>query len=162
MKRTLLSFFAVVTMIAAVGCEPSRETRENIVHTPETTTATATSATTTAGVQATAPVQVTLSEYSIEMPATLPAGRTRFEIRNAGQLPHNFEIEGQGIEEELEEDLAAGQSGVLEVDLQPGTYRVYCPVGNHDEEHGMTTELTVTQGPGAGDQGPGKSKATTE
>jgi uncharacterized cupredoxin-like copper-binding protein len=145
MKRTLLSLFAVVTMVAAVGCEPSRETRENIVHAPETTTATATgtSATATAGI-ATAPIQVTLSEYSIGMPSTLPAGRTRFEIRNTGQLPHNFEIEGQGIEVELEEDLAAGESGVLEVDLQPGTYRIYCPVGNHDEEHGMTMQLTVT------------------
>jgi uncharacterized cupredoxin-like copper-binding protein len=143
MKRTLLSIFAVMTMIAAVGCEPSRETRENIVHTPETATATGTSATTAAGAPATAPVRVTLNEYSIEMPATLPAGRTRFEIRNAGQLPHNFEIEGEGIEKELEQDLAAGESGTLEVDLRPGTYRVYCPVGNHDEEHGMTMQLTV-------------------
>ena len=145
MRRTLLSLFALVTMVAAAGCEPSRETRENIVHTPETTTATgtATTATTTTGNTASAPVLVTLSEYSIEMPATLPAGLTKFEIRNAGQLPHNFEIEGQGIEKELDEDLAPGASGVLEVDLQPGTNRVYCPVGTHDEEHGMTTQLTV-------------------
>jgi uncharacterized cupredoxin-like copper-binding protein len=143
MKRTLLSLFALVTMIAAVGCEPSRETRENIVHTPETTTATSTGTTTTAAETASAPVQVTLSEYSIGMPATLPAGITRFEIRNAGQLPHNFEIEGEGIERELEQDLAPGESGVLEVELQPGTYRVYCPVGNHDQEHGMTMQLTV-------------------
>lgn len=148
MKRTLLSLFALVTMIAALGCEPSRETRENIVHTPEITTATATATNATATAPpaetASAPIQVTLSEYTIEMPATLPAGLTRFEIRNTGQLPHNFEIEGQGIEKELEEDLAPGASGVLEVDLQPGTYRVYCPVGTHDEEHGMSTQLTVT------------------
>ena len=153
MKRTLLSLFALVTLVAAVGCEPSRETRENIVHTPETTTATATgtTATATAAETASAPIQVTLSEYSIEMPATLPAGLTRFEIRNAGQLPHNFEIEGQGIEKMLEEDLAAGASGLLEVDLQPGTYRVYCPVGTHDVEHGMTTQLDVTAGLGTRD-----------
>ena len=148
MKRTLLSLFALVTLVAAVGCEPSRETRENIVHTPEITTATATgttaTATATAAETASAPIQVTLSEYSIEMPATLPEGLTRFEIRNAGQLPHNFEIEGQGIEKMLEEDLAAGASALLEVDLQPGTYRIYCPVGTHDKEHGMTTQLTVT------------------
>ena len=146
MKRTLLSLFAVVTMVAATGCEPSRETRENIVHTPETTTSTTgttPAATTNTAETASAAILVTLNEYSIEMPATLPAGLTKFEIRNAGQLPHNFEIEGQGIEKELEEDLAPGASGTLEVDLQPGTYRIYCPVGTHDTEHGMTTQLTV-------------------
>ena len=143
MKQTFLSLSVLISMIAAVGCEPSRETRENIVHTPEIATATATGTTTTAGQTASAPIQVTLSEYAIEMPSTLPPGPTRFEIRNAGQLPHNFEIEGEGIEQMLAEDLAAGASSVLEVDLQPGTYRVYCPVGTHDEEHGMTTQLTV-------------------
>lgn len=143
MKRTLLSIFAAVTMLVAAGCKPSQETRENIVHTPETTETAA--VTSTPGAEtASAAVQVTLTEYTIQMPSALPAGRTTFEIHNNGQLPHNFEIEGQGIEQELEQDLAAGERGILEVDLQPGTYRVYCPVGTHDTEHGMTTQLTVT------------------
>ena len=29
--------------------------------------------------------------------------------------------------------------------LAPGTYEVYCPVGNHEDE-GMRLELTVTEG----------------
>ena len=34
----------------------------------------------------------------------------------------------------------------LKVALQPGEYKVYCPVGSH-EEKGMTTTLKVTAQP---------------
>jgi hypothetical protein len=77
------------------------------------------------------------------MPSELPAGPTTFEITNDGTIEHNFEVEGQGIEEELPENLAPGATGTLTVDLAPGTYEVYCPVGNHEDE-GMRVELTVT------------------
>ena len=89
-------------------------------------------------------VAVSLSEFVIDMPSELPAGPTTFEVTNDGTFPHSFEIEGQGIEEELEANLEPGQSGTLEVDLEPGTYEVYCPVGNHADQ-GMTLELTVTE-----------------
>ncbi len=88
-------------------------------------------------------VEVSLSDFVIDMPATLPAGPTVFNVSNDGEAPHNFEIEGQGIEMELESDLQPGESGTLEVDLQPGTYTIYCPVGNH-ADMGMELELTVT------------------
>ena len=89
-----------------------------------------------------ATVQVSLSDFAIDMPAELAAGPTVFTITNDGEVPHNFEIEGQGIEVELEENLQPGETGTLEVDLQPGTYEVYCPVGNH-ADRGMRLELTV-------------------
>jgi predicted lipoprotein with Yx(FWY)xxD motif/uncharacterized cupredoxin-like copper-binding protein len=88
-------------------------------------------------------VDVTLTDFAIDMPAELPAGRTVFNITNDGDAEHNFEVEGNGIEEELEENLQPGESGTLEVDLQPGTYEIYCPVGNH-ADMGMELELTVT------------------
>ena len=88
-------------------------------------------------------VAVALSEFVIEMPTELPAGPTTFAITNAGTVEHNFEIEGQGIEEELSENLAPGASGTLSVGLAPGTYEVYCPVDDH-AGHGMRLELTVT------------------
>jgi uncharacterized cupredoxin-like copper-binding protein len=81
----------------------------------------------------------------IAMPSELPAGPTTFAITNDGTTEHNFEVEGQGIEEELPENLAPGASGMLTVDLAPGTYEVYCPVGDHAGE-GMRLELTVTAG----------------
>src|SRR5918994_778501 len=77
-------------------------------------------------------VAVSLMEFAIDMPSELPAGPTTFEITNDGTIEHNFEVEGQGIEEELPENLAPGATGTLTVDLAPGTYEVYCPVGNHE------------------------------
>lgn len=89
-------------------------------------------------------VEVNLTEFKIDMPATLPAGPTTFKVTNTGAAPHNFEIEGQGIEQELATNLTGGQTGTLKVDLKPGTYEIYCPVGDHKDK-GMTTKLTVTQ-----------------
>ena len=89
------------------------------------------------------PVAVSLTEFAIDMPTELPAGPTTFEVTNDGTTEHNFEVEGQGIEEVLPANLEPGQSGTLEVDLAPGTYEVYCPVGNHADQ-GMRLELTVT------------------
>ncbi|MFW6296175.1 MAG: hypothetical protein ACOC04_03170, partial [Halothece sp.] len=60
----------------------------------------------------------------------------------SGEIEHNFEIEGQGIEREFEQNLQPGESATMEVNLEPGTYRAYCPVGNHPER-GMSMELTV-------------------
>lgn len=87
-------------------------------------------------------VEVTLTEFEVQMPAELPSGPTVFVISNTGSFPHNFEIEGNGIEMELEEDLLGGEQGRLEVDLQAGTYEIYCPVGNHADQ-GMELELSV-------------------
>lgn len=88
-------------------------------------------------------VNVRMVDYSFEMPNQIAAGSVTFNVENAGEHKHNFEIEGQGIEKELEEDLEPGQRGTLRVDLQPGRYRVYCPVGDHAEKRGMETTLTV-------------------
>ncbi len=88
-------------------------------------------------------VAVSLTEWAIEMPSTLPAGPTTFELTNVGEFPHTIEIEGEGIEVEGEV-IEAGQSTTLEVDLAPGTYTVYCPVGDgRHREQGMELELTV-------------------
>lgn len=73
---------------------------------------------------------------------TLPVGPTVFEVTNNGTFEHNFEIEGQGIEQVLEQDLESGEARTLEADLQPGEYRIYCPVGNH-AERGMELTLIV-------------------
>jgi plastocyanin len=90
------------------------------------------------------PVKVELTEMSIAMPSSLPAGKTVFQVTNVGEIIHNFEIEGQGIEKEFEENLKPGETKTLEVDLKPGTYRVYCPVGSHAEQ-GMSMELKVVK-----------------
>jgi plastocyanin len=88
-------------------------------------------------------VDVSLADFTID-PAnpTVAAGPVTFAVTNDGQAPHNLEVEGNGVEEVLPADLAGGESGELTVDLQPGTYEWYCPVGNH-AAMGMEGELTV-------------------
>jgi uncharacterized cupredoxin-like copper-binding protein len=88
-------------------------------------------------------VEVSLVDFAIEPDQVeVPAGAVTFDVSNDGETLHNLEIEGDGVEEELPEDLQPGQGGSLEVDFQPGTYEMYCPVGNH-ADMGMVGELTV-------------------
>lgn len=90
-------------------------------------------------------VEVSLSNFAIDMETAIPAGPVRFSITNAGAAPHNFVIEGPGINKRLANNLAPGQSGFLNVDLEPGTYTVFCPVGEGAHRaNGMELELTVT------------------
>ncbi|MFT4037355.1 MAG: hypothetical protein QM692_04180 [Thermomicrobiales bacterium] len=89
-------------------------------------------------------VDVALSNFVIEMPETITAGPTRFAIANNGQAPHNFVIEGNGVSKRLANNLQPGQSGFLNIDLAPGTYTVFCPVGEGaHREQGMELTLTV-------------------
>ena len=87
-------------------------------------------------------VEVKLTEYKIEMPASVNAGATTFTVTNTGKETHGFEVEGNGIEKALKPRLKKGESGSLQVDLKPGTYKVYCPVLGH-KGRGMSLDLTV-------------------
>jgi uncharacterized cupredoxin-like copper-binding protein len=89
--------------------------------------------------------EVGLTEYEIAMPASLPAVESRvFRVTNNGAIEHNFEVEGQGIEEKFDANLSPGETRTMQLDLEPGAYQVYCPVGNH-RELGVEIQLTVTQ-----------------
>lgn len=92
-------------------------------------------------------IEVILSDFNISMPSSLSAGTVAFEVTNDGDVEHNFKIEGQGIEESFETNLQPGESGMLEVNLEPGTYQVYSPA-NDDVNQGMTLELTVMEAEG--------------
>jgi uncharacterized cupredoxin-like copper-binding protein len=90
-------------------------------------------------------VDVALTEFAIDMPTELAAGRVRFSIANSGGAPHNFVVEGPERSWRLANNLQPGQSGFLNVNLAPGTYTIYCPVaeGAH-RANGMELTLTVT------------------
>jgi uncharacterized cupredoxin-like copper-binding protein len=104
----------------------------------------------TAAETATAPAgggqTVSISETDFALDPSHPtvkAGTVTFNVTNDGQTEHNLEVEGPGGEEELEQDLAPGESGQLTVDLsEPGTYEFYCPVDDH-KGMGMEGEITV-------------------
>jgi uncharacterized cupredoxin-like copper-binding protein len=87
-------------------------------------------------------VEVRLIDHKIEMPRQLAAGKTAFIVTNGGSAKHNFEIEGQGMEKKFLTNVGPNETKTLHVDLMPGSYKVYCPVGDH-AEHGMKMELTV-------------------
>ena len=76
-----------------------------------------------------------------ESKLTTTAGQVEIDFSNDSQLPHAVEIEGNGVEETTE--TVTGQDAPpLTVDLKPGTYDFYCPVGDHRAE-GMEGTLTV-------------------
>ena len=91
-------------------------------------------------------VDVRLSEWKVELSQPgVSAGTVRFVITNAGSIPHGFEVEGQGIEQEIPM-IQPGASDTLTVTLQPGMYEVYCPVGQDSHKKlGMETHLTVAK-----------------
>lgn len=88
-------------------------------------------------------VEVTLTEWRIDMPPSLPAGMTTFEVTNAGTFVHNFRIVGQGIEKQFDSNLQPGETNTMQVELKAGSYEVDCPVAGHADQ-GMRLELTVT------------------
>jgi hypothetical protein len=94
--------------------------------------------------RATAGVSAELSEWTIRLShPSVPAGRVSFTARNTGSIPHAFEVEGAGIEQETPL-IQPGQQATLTLDLRPGTYEIYCPVGRDSHKKlGMETHLKV-------------------
>lgn len=90
-------------------------------------------------------VEVHMDEYTITMPDTLPARPLVFLVRNMGFEEHNFEIL---LDDELlwefDRPLNPRQSQEMEVELEPGTYRVVCTVSGHDGR-GMVRDLHVEE-----------------
>jgi plastocyanin len=96
------------------------------------------------------PVNVKLSEWTVQLSeATVPAGQVTFTVTNGGSIPHALEVEGQGTEQQTPL-IQAGASATLTLSLKPGTYEVYCPVGEDSHKKlGMETHLKVVGAAGA-------------
>jgi uncharacterized cupredoxin-like copper-binding protein len=103
-----------------------------------------------AGGGAGATVKLSETEFKIDPanPKVEKAGKVKFEVSNDGQTVHSLEVEGQGVEAETEE-IQPGESATLTADLsKPGTYELYCPIGNHKDQ-GMEGKVTVAGGSGS-------------
>ena len=113
---------------------------------------------------------VALSEFSVTVePSSVESGEVSFSVENVGGITHEFVVvstdldasdlpttedgsvdeEGEGIApiDEIE-DIEAGDSGSLTVDLDPGNYVLFCNVVDGDQVHyreGMHTTFTVTE-----------------
>jgi plastocyanin len=86
--------------------------------------------------------EVELGEFYIDMPATLPAGPITLEVTNAGSMPHTLTIQGNGVTLQLGETLSGGGAATWELDLEPGSYTIWCPIPGH-RDAGMELTLTV-------------------
>jgi hypothetical protein len=102
-------------------------------------------------------VEVTLAEMAIGAPPVLAAGTNVWEITNHGEAHHNLSVcrgeagacDGDNLEqrvlrhEETARDpdslpdvtdalvLGSGWTNLVEIDLEPGRYRLWCGVPNH-------------------------------
>ena len=139
LTRTLIALaIAIPLAISACGGDDDDET------TSAATTETAAEETTASGGGGGAGGTVEISETEFKLDpsdATASAGTVTFNVSNDGEIVHNLEVEGNGVEE-VSDDFQPGQSGKLTVDLEPGTYELYCAIDDHAEQ-GMEGTLTV-------------------
>ena len=88
---------------------------------------------------ASAPAQtvstVTMTNNQFE-PAAPVVGTGSLELVNDGEAPHTFTVDGEDIDIEVE----AGETATASIDLDPGTYTLFC---QFHRSQGMETTLTV-------------------
>jgi plastocyanin len=93
---------------------------------------------------ANAKLPVVADEYSFD-PSTIElsgAGTLTLTLRNKGSLAHNLKLFRGDEEIGGTPTLAAGGSETTRLNLEHGSYRMVCTVGDH-EELGMTGTLRV-------------------
>lgn len=85
-------------------------------------------------------LNVVEKDFAIAMDkTTIKAGSITFNIKNNGPSPHNIAVKELN---KVSDNVDAGKTGSLAVDLQPGTYTVICNIPGH-EQLGMKVTLTV-------------------
>jgi len=136
MRRTFIAMALATAVFAGCGGDDD----EQAAATPEATQEPAAAGGGGGGeaVQVSAPADGSLKFDQAEL--TAKAGEVTFTFSNPSSVPHALEIEGNGVEEETE--TITGSDAPLTVDLEPGTYTYYCPVGQH-RSAGMEGTLTV-------------------
>jgi plastocyanin len=99
-------------------------------------------------------VDISATDFRFE-PAEIAVdepGAVRFRVANDGKSVHALEVEspaGEVVTEEIRPEGAARLRAVLD---KPGSYVMYCPVGNH-RELGMEGEIVVARGDGGASGG---------
>jgi uncharacterized cupredoxin-like copper-binding protein len=127
-----------LAIIGVAGCGESREASTSTTG----TTATAPAAT-GAPVET---VEISETDFALDPadPVVSKSGVIEFVAENDGEVDHALEVEGATGEAETEV-IAPGDSASLKIELPPGEYKMYCPVGDH-EQRGMVGTVTVEEG----------------
>jgi hypothetical protein len=77
-------------------------------------------------------------------PPQVGRGKVTLDLTNRGRLEHAVRVVGPGVDEKVAEFLGPGEHRLQSLRLEPGTYRVFCPDGDH-AEHGLAAQLVVTE-----------------
>ncbi len=89
-------------------------------------------------------VEIALKDFFLEPDQiTVKAGKVTFVLINKGRYTHDFQVEGRGVDEKAPK-VAVGREFRWELTLEPGEYRISCPISNHDER-GMEGTLLVEE-----------------
>jgi len=126
-RRASLAALAAATALAVAGCGGDEESSST---------------------EAAATVDVSETDFALEpQDATVDeSGVIEFAVTNDGETDHALEIEADP--EAVSDTIAAGESTTFTAELDPGDYKWYCPIANH-EDLGMVGTLTVAEGSGA-------------
>ena len=121
------------------GEQPTTVQRTTTQQQTSTTAQTTTTAKTTTSAPTAQSQAVGESEFKIEMPSTLKAGKYTFDVKNDGKIEHDLAIKG-GPKTKL---IQPGASAQLVATLKAGKYTFYCTVPGH-EAAGMKVDVTVS------------------
>lgn len=134
-------------LLALAGCGGDGGVAERAATGPQVTTGIP-EATTPAGPPPTVPgtpptIRIAEREFSFapERVSASP-GEVVIAVRNAGNIRHDLVVEGNGQREQTPL-LDPGAYAQLRLDVQPGTYTLYCSVPRH-RGFGMEAELAVS------------------
>ena len=123
-RQASLAALAAATALAVAGCGGDEES---------------------SSAEAAATVDVSETDFALEpQDATVDeSGVIEFAVTNDGETAHSLEIEADT--EAVSDTIDAGQSTSFTAELDPGEYKWYCPIANH-EDLGMVGTLTVGGG----------------
>jgi uncharacterized cupredoxin-like copper-binding protein len=138
--------FAVLA-IGAAGCGSDDNNDNGSASTPASTPAAPTTSTqaktTPAAGGGGGTVTIAESEFKLApKDATAKAGTVTVTAKNDGQIVHDLEVEGKGVEKKTA-NLDPGSSGKLTLNLKPGKYEMYCSIDGH-RASGMEGTITVS------------------
>jgi uncharacterized cupredoxin-like copper-binding protein len=136
-----------VLAIGAAGCGGDDNNDNGSASTPASTPAAPTTSTqaktTPAAGGGGGAVTVAESEFKLApKDATAKAGTVTVTAKNDGQIVHDLEVEGNGVEKKTA-NLQPGSSGKLTLNLKPGKYEMYCSIDGH-RASGMEGTITVS------------------
>jgi uncharacterized cupredoxin-like copper-binding protein len=136
--RPGLVLIAAAASLTAAGCGEQRGDASRTVPEPLRPAA-------ATNVRVVATAEVSLVDYRLDVadPRVPRAGVIAFAATNDGLVRHALAVDGPAGQVRTAA-LAPGERATLTVQLPPGTYKWYCPIGDH-QRRGMVGRVRVAE-----------------